>query len=505
MFKMLLVEDEPVTLEGIKSSINWSMMDIYICGEATNGLEAIELIEDLKPDIILCDIRMPKMDGISFVNYIQPHYPYIKVIFLSAYSDKEFLKSAIHLNAIDYIYKPFELSELIQAIEKAKAACIQHYTIKNTAYDNDIALNLIQKSWINPGSLENIPIELDNPLITVIICSNVNNEIKSGGELITVNHYLPYFQQALSHIFNGNYVISPISIGYIIHANVNNEYKLDKEILKQLDGLFDIIKDSSRFLTIGVSNPVSSYEHLKISYMQANEAIKSAFLIGYGKLISYNSLNTTQFVPSRDLETMFFMQIENNNIATAIDFLEEYISYMCNCRSEDIPAIKDELTKIAFKLNQKIQTCDHIQQQYITETIIYASDIIDIKGYLLQLLDQIQNNINNLDDKGRIIFDVERFILENYDENLSIDEIAKHVYLTPTYLCHLYKKNTGRTLNQFIREVKMNKSRYLLTNTNLTIGEISEKIGYNNQNYFTKTFTKYFGITPTAFRNKHLW
>jgi len=119
-------------------------------------------------------------------------------------------------------------------------------------------------------------------------------------------------------------------------------------------------------------------------------------------------------------------------------------------------------------------------------------------------LEQIQNEINNLDNKGRIVFDVEKFILQNYDKDLSISKIAEHVYLTPTYLCHLYKKTTGKTLNQFILEVKMNKSKRLITDTSMKISEIAEKMGYANQNYFTKIFTRYFGVNPSTFRNKHL-
>ena len=122
----------------------------------------------------------------------------------------------------------------------------------------------------------------------------------------------------------------------------------------------------------------------------------------------------------------------------------------------------------------------------------------------MRLLKQILSQINNLDNKGRIIFDTEKYILENYDNDLSIQKIADHVFITPTYLCHLYKTKTGRTINQFILEVKMNKSRKLITETNMKIKEISEKMGYSNQNYFTRTFTKYFGVTPSTFRNKRL-
>ena len=115
---------------------------------------------------------------------------------------------------------------------------------------------------------------------------------------------------------------------------------------------------------------------------------------------------------------MFFKQVDSNNMAMAIDFLEEYVDHMRSCRPEDIPAIKDELAGIAFRLNQKLQSCDLTQQKYITDIIIYASDIMN-KKYLMQLLDKFRN-ISDLDDKGRVIFDVERFILQNYDKDLSI-------------------------------------------------------------------------------------
>lgn len=508
MLKMLLVEDEPATIEGIKSAINWSLMDISICGEATNGLEAIQLIDELEPDIILCDIRMPRMDGISLVNQIQTRHPNIKVIFLSGYSDKEYLKSAIRLNVIDYIYKPFELGELIQAVEKAKAACVKKHAADNTASDNDIAMSIIQREWISASSLKDIPINLYDYLVTIIVRFNSNIEAVYEAETLAVNRYLPDFKLVFSQIFDKRYIISCINNAYILHANVSRNFTADMKMIIKLNQIFTITKDTakaiSKVISVGISEPVPSYEHLKDSYLQARSAVLSAFLMGYGKLIFYKDMNTVLFTPSQDLEAMFFNPIDNNNIASAIDFLEEYIAYMCSCRSEDIPAIKDELAGIAFRLNQKLQKQDRMHQRYITETINYSLDIEDIKQYLLQILEQIQSEINNLDNKGRIIFDVEKYIIQNCDKDLSINKIAEHAYLTPTYLCHLYKKTTGRTINQFILEVKMNKSKRLITDTTLKINEIAERMGYANQNYFTKTFTKYFGVNPSTFRNKCL-
>ena len=126
-----------------------------------------------------------------------------------------------------------------------------------------------------------------------------------------------------------------------------------------------------------------------------------------------------------------------------------------------------------------------------------------MRRYLLLLLQRHIDNISNLDNKSRIVLEVEQYITQNYDKELSIRDIAQRVFVTPNYLCYLYKKNTGRTLNQFILDTKMKKARRLVCETNMKFGEIADALGYANQNYFTRLFTKYFGESPRAYRNKY--
>lgn len=111
MYKMIVVDDSEMTRQGIRASVNWEVMDVRIVGEAADGLEAMVLIHDTDPDIIICDIRMPKLDGIALINEVLPSHPSLQVIFFSGYSDKEYLKNAIKLEAVDYLYKPLQLHE----------------------------------------------------------------------------------------------------------------------------------------------------------------------------------------------------------------------------------------------------------------------------------------------------------------------------------------------------------------------------------------------------------
>ena len=103
-----------------------------------------------------------------------------------------------------------------------------------------------------------------------------------------------------------------------------------------------------------------------------------------------------------------------------------------------------------------------------------------------------------------MVFDAERYILSHLDSDLSVHDIAAHVYVTPTHLCYLYKKNTGQTIGQFILRVRMQKAENMICNTAMKVSEIAHATGYANPNYFSRIFQDYFGLTPTEYREKHL-
>ena len=169
MYKMIVVDDSEMTRQGIRASVNWEVMDVRIVGEAADGLEAMVLIHDTDPDIIICDIRMPKLDGIALINEVLPSHPSLQVIFFSGYSDKEYLKNAIKLEAVDYLYKPLQLHELIGAVEKAKKKCMNK-KVHLPQNEADLALSLLQCSENEIPS--DLPLDLHAPLVTVIVQMN---------------------------------------------------------------------------------------------------------------------------------------------------------------------------------------------------------------------------------------------------------------------------------------------------------------------------------------------
>src|SRR5690606_13038198 len=126
LFKLLVVDDESVTRKGLIKHIDWNLLGIHSIEEARDGIEGLEIARSMQPDIIISDIRMPGMDGIDFATQIRKISPECNISFLSGYSDKEYLKAAIHLNVVSYVEKPVNIGELQEAVKKAVELCLEN-------------------------------------------------------------------------------------------------------------------------------------------------------------------------------------------------------------------------------------------------------------------------------------------------------------------------------------------------------------------------------------------
>ena len=256
MYKMIVVDDSETTRQGIRASVNWEVMDVRIVGEAADGLEAMVLIHDTDPDIIICDIRMPKLDGIALINEVLPSHPSLQVIFFSGYSDKEYLKNAIKLEAVDYLYKPLQLHELIGAVEKAKKKCMNK-KVHLPQNEADLALSLLQCSENEIPS--DLPLDLHAPLVTVIVQMNTAGEHMADRAydnqlddlLLASRHYLA-FQTVAARIFDGKFVMSCAGKGYILHANVSQDFLNRKTAEVKLSPFFTTLDSGQADVVVGL-------------------------------------------------------------------------------------------------------------------------------------------------------------------------------------------------------------------------------------------------------------
>lgn len=222
-------------------------------------------------------------------------------------------------------------------------------------------------------------------------------------------------------------------------------------------------------------------------------------MTGYGKVYRYEFLSTRCFSPNHETRIAFLKSLEDNHFSESSNYLEDYFLYLKSCSCHDIPAIREDLLQLALAVKAHLKNSPF---KLLGEFISSAATLDDILLYLQYLLECCLQESDQLDHFGRTVFEAESYVLKHLDSPLSIRQIADYVYVSPTYLCFLYKKQTGKTLNQFILDSRMKKAKRLLLDTNMKIGDIAASLGYANQNYFTKTFSSYYGATPTNFRNR---
>ncbi len=295
MFKMIVVDDSELTRRGICESVNWELMDIEIVGEASDGLEAMVLIHDTDPDIIICDVRMPKLDGIALLNEVLPSHPSLQVLFFSGYSDKEYLKNAIKLNAVDYLYKPLQLHELISAVEKAKKKCMNR-KVHLPQREADLAISLLQCGENDVAS--DLPIDVHAPMVTLILQMNAGGDhVADRGydnqlddRLLASRHYLA-FHNVAAQIFGGKFIMSCVGKGYILHANVSPDFLIRQTAESKLHPLLTTLDAVQADVVVGISNLCAGLQHLREAYDEARAAVHAAFLLGYGRIIFYRDLS----------------------------------------------------------------------------------------------------------------------------------------------------------------------------------------------------------------------
>ena len=505
MYRLLIVDDESTTREQIKDAVNWGKMNVEIVGEAEDGLQALVLSEKLQPDIVICDVRMPHMDGISFAMEFASRFPSAQLIFLSGYADKSYMQTAVRLSAVDYIFKPFTLSDLLNAVEKAfkrlQSSAQSHFSNA----DEDLALRVLYQSstpdferYLSELAL---PVSFHQPYAVILIRLNSgitfsSQKILDSIELQTLtNNYYHMIRSELPKLFSAEHMISKCGNGYVIFANVDTVCT-QASLAEQLSALLAVFDDVNA--SIGISRIYDSADSLNKAFCESRTAVLSAFFKGYKHIFLTDTQQNNVFTTEHNARKCYLDCLDKLNISQASAYLDDYFIFLSNCDVQNISDIRDDLLNLTLHLNKKLK---NPPSQLISEFVNEAATLEDMQHYMQHLLTLYLSEIENKNNYSKIVYEAEKYIIDHLSDNLSVKEIADHVFVSVTYLCFLYKKQTGKTLKQFILDIRMQKAKSLLLDTNMRIGDIAASLGYMNQNYFTRIFVSYYGTTPSTFRN----
>jgi two-component system, response regulator YesN len=518
--KLLLVEDERLTREGILESVDWMRLQITEVREAVDGMDALAAAELYAPDIVLTDIRMPRMEGVSLAFQLRRKFPNCKIVFMSGYADKEYLKAAITLKAVSYVEKPLDVDELEDALAKAVAeyeaerkqlqllslSAEKAYLVKR-----QIARTLTRSQWEQEAMRQELAL-LDEA-VTLNSCA-VTCVIRLALEHPELEELEQWLEASLAE-----YQVTPLmfakdDVHVVLHLITSERYKLTPAKLR--DGLSTFVyelRTRKVIHDISAGNPVEGLSSLHESYMTAALLLQSSFYRGpYSMTIFGDQSGSSSSDSSPDLKYAGLLQA-----ALTQESYEEYERLLRQLSAELRRAPSTPVNQVKELYYRLVQEMDHFFQDAgisgETESLAQSAlwDQMSKCHYLSELQELVIAKLSfwkqawekRQSGQGYISSKIMRYVHHHYaNDDLSVQEISDHLQLTTSYIISVFKEETGRTVKQFLLEYRMEKARELLKDRNLKVADIAGQVGFKDGEYFAKVFRKFTGMTPSEYRER---
>ena len=540
LYRIILVDDEEEVRKSIIRKIDWQSVGFTVVGDAENGEDALEKIENLEPDVVLTDIRMPYMDGLTLAEKIRQKYPSMKIVIFSGYDDFEYAKRAIKLNVTEYILKPVNVEELTAILKKIQASLDEEIEQKRDVsllrenYKRSLPIlreqflkDLVSRQMDEMTVAERLE-QYDIPLAGAKKWFSI--AVKAELSAVSGEVILPLHEER---------DLIPISVMQILEENLKNYCRFslfsfsgaaDAEIAgivavdetNSQTGLIDILSDICKEIrkilmipvTIGIGHSRTELGLICESFQSALDALGYRAIVGVGSTIYINDvepMNTGKLQFTSEDESALIQAVKFGPEEKIREVTARIIGRMSDAKVH-ARQYQTYILSVANCLVQLIQQYDLEMDELFADSKVGADPFTIIhqvmnretfSKWLLGAALKINGAMNKERDNTtrQSMERAKQYIMENYqDPDLSVEQICRILHMSPAYFSTMFKKATGQTYIGYLTDVRLNKAVELLNMTDDKTYVIAAKVGYQEQNYFSYVFKKKFGVSPTKFR-----
>lgn len=476
MLSVFIVEDELFAREMIRDFIQWGEMGLELVGEASNGAEAFETIRTIRPDIVICDIVMPVMNGVELLERVRKSGIESRFIMLTCVNEFDYVRQALEFGASSYILKlSMSVKSLREALEKVKRECetkigygeaeIEQY------YDNlwkrfrDPQLEVSEPPLHQPGVYR----------LSIFGCLAGSSDAPAATTL------LERLQPRANHIH--------------VFARMG------------LVSVFCWSRDPLTIATLGMNENMSYV--LNVRPEEIEEAwrcvIRAADKFWYGEETGMQRAAACRGESSRnyrfwDTERKLIWHFEQGKTDACLALFEQLWD---DLRRQQIPmrTIKEFVVSLDWTFQRIVGAVPGESVDDLETSTSHA----DLKQQFTNRM--IRHGQSRLAHRNRHINHPQivhliQYIEQNYDRDLTVKSLAKMVHMDETYVSNLFKKKTGMTIIKYIHQVRIERSKLLLHQSDMTIAEVGESVGFMDNNYFNRIFRRYVGTTPGNYRRQ---
>jgi two-component system response regulator YesN len=520
-YKVIIVDDEPIILRSLKAAIPWNDLQMEIVGEARNGELALRLIEDTSPHIVISDIRMPVIDGITLMKEVLSKNPKLVFIFISGYGEFEYAREALRQGAFDYLLKPIDHDELVEMLNRAR-------TKLDEQKQNDQLIHSVQMLSLLARERLFAEITLGNARPLEHLKWLENSELESGYfmAVVQLDDYTTLSSQwsveekrlwlfAIRNIVeewsleHGVLTVFPFHNGEWILLFPGSLSASRRELGEHL--IAGIKRYSKQSCSVGISRTTQGIDQLSTVYPLAAKALYQRFYSGLAGVfideeISFPSSKEVKY--PKELETALIESIRTLNRDRMWSLFDELALFI---ESQAVP--KDMAERLLVELIVVL----YRNYEYLNINSDWSLHGLLSKMHNLGTLNEVISALKeefgvrleqgnkpvNREDTRSAIEKAKRYIESNYHKDLSIEEVAELADLSISHFCTLYKQITGYTFLEYVTHCRMERAKYILQSSNVKVYQIAPLVGYQDPRYFTQVFKKASGQTPTEYREEH--
>lgn len=531
--KIFLVEDESVVREGLRDNIPWQQFGYQFVGEASDGEMALPLIRQTKPDVLITDIKMPFMDGLSLSHIVGQEFPEMKIIIISGYDDFEYARQAIKEGVEQYLLKPITRRTLQKALTEVKEKIESEQEQKNYLskyqadmheYEQFFLRNFFEKVFAGQLSVQEIyeeaqkhSLDINAPCynLALVTVQEKKNSGHAGEECQKCYEEMMRFLLR----FPGHYLVFRWNVntyGIMIKGELDNVAVRSNQCVENIEQICQKYEtDLDWYAAIG--NPVERFSLLAECYRKLNHIFSYRFFEPTNHILSEDmTAGMTAAGEEGALETVDTSKINPELIRSFLlngqqNEVEEFVANFVSGISQ---ALKSKLFWDYLLLNVRFTTLSYVESLGITQEEFLQDINLDYARKMEISVENMQKYMEevlagairfrdkeNVNQSKKTLKKALAYIEENYmRENLSLNEIADSLEVSPNYFSAMFSQEMQMTFVEYVTGKRMEKAKKLLVETDMRTSEIALAAGYKNPHYFSFVFKKTQGCTPREYR-----
>lgn len=533
MYTLLIADDEQLERQALRFIVEQKCPNIRIIGETGDGKSAVQIATIEKPDIVLMDIRMPEMNGLEAAKRIRAALPDTIIIMLTAFDEFSYAKQALTIGAVEYLLKPVRPEDITRTlhltINKVNEIKRKQQEEVNLRKSVEEAMPFIQMSFVHDlvsGNIKDVEhfqersrflgMKVDPGVVLAVDVDNFKQLTSSDSELEK--------QMIKQRIYKlicgvaGDYaLVTPfgsdnliILLGFLQIDDIESI----QDYAKKTAGVIQecIAREMNISITIGIGRYYSDPRDIHKSYLEALHAQRQRFYLGDSQIIHVDDvpyLPTGPFNYPFHNERAVLDKVRCGDRKQAKEALHELLNGIFTSKVT-IDTVKACVLELLIVLSRSaVEGGANLEQLTLLNfncinRLNECSNKTQVEAWMFDSLDRFMDNMleNRSSMNLRVINKACDYIVKNYHRNISLEEVAQTVHLSPFYFSRLFKQEKGYNFVDFLTKIRIEKAKKLLQNPDFTAVRIAAEVGYQDASYFSRVFRQAMGMTPNQYRNE---